>query len=98
MQCMFIIVLAKSFLSLAARPVLVFVMSEGLSNTKASKFSISMASSWKVLVRHVTIASTSGEASTECYRISKQSRNAVSAFPLPTSRNFTKDLSSVSMT
>ena len=95
---MFIIVLAKSFLSLAAKPALVFVISEGLSNTKASKFYISMASFWEVLVRHVTIASTSGEASTECYRISEQSRNAVSAFPLSTSRNFTKDLSSVSMT
>lgn len=95
---MFIIVLAKSFLSLAAKPALVFVISEGLSNTKASKFYISMASFWEVLVRHVTIASTSGEATSECYKISKQSRNAVSAFPLSTSRNFTKDLSSVSMT
>ena len=98
MQCMFIIVLAKSFLSLAAKPALVFVISEGLSNTKASKFYISMASFWEVLVRHVTIASTSGEATSECYKISKQSRNAVSVFPLSTSRNFTKDLSSVSMT
>ena len=82
---MFIIALAKSFLRFAVTPPFALVMTEAPSDTKAFKFSISMASSWKVLVRHVAIASTSGEASTECYKISEQSRNAVSAFPLSTS-------------
>lgn len=59
-QCMFIIALAKSFLQFAATPPFALVMTEAPSDTKAFKFSFSMASSWNVLVFHEIIASASG--------------------------------------
>ena len=59
---MFIIVLVKFFLGLAATSPFAPVMTEVRSNTNGLKFPIPMASSWNFLVRHVTIAYTSAEA------------------------------------
>lgn len=65
MQHIFTIVFSKSFLSLVATASFAPVMTEARSDTRAFKFPASLASSWNFLVRHVTIATASGEASSE---------------------------------
>ena len=91
MQCMFLIKLTKSFLSLAVTTPFVPFMTEAPSHTKTFKFRISIATSWNFLVRHVPIASAFREASSECFKRLERSMNTVSTLLLSVSKHFKKD-------
>ena len=91
MQHIFTIVFSKSFLSLVATASFAPVMTEARSDTRAFKFPASLASSWNFLVRHVTIATASGKASSECPKRSEESKLYQLSVYLSTSKNFTKD-------
>ena len=78
-------------ISLVATASFAPVMTEVRSDTRAFKFPASMASSWNFLVRHVTIATASGKASSECPKRSEESKLYQLSVYLSTSKNFTKD-------
>ena len=83
---MLIIDLLNSSLSFVATPPFAPVITDAPSDKRAFNFFIFIPSSSNFFVMQVTIASALGETSGECSKRVEQSRNAVSAFPLSTSK------------